>query len=369
MKKRGLKVEHQFQVLESVRQKGPLSRIDLSKQLKLSKPSISSLVDELLSLGYLKEMGKSESTARGGRRPIGLVFNPQNRYCLGVDIGGTKTLIVLTDLNGEEVVSQTCPTSKKVDDIIGIIQSFIDSSEVDRDRILGMGISLAGIVDSKNGTVVDSPNLNWEHVPLVQMLQRYFPFPIFINNDANCAIYAEKLKGHGLNSRNLVFVTVGTGVGAALIINDQLIEGHHFSAGEIGYLIDRVDVERSNFGSMGEFGPFEKRVSGKFLSETYGSSEQLFQDYYAGSARAKKIVNQFATDISIAIANIINIVNPEKVIIGGGVSRSMEGILDFIRKSVSGFTPMEVTIELSALGNNGCAIGAAAYTYNKIPEL
>ncbi len=366
---RDIKLENRRQTLDVVRHSQPISRSALSKELNLSRSTISIIIDELINEDFVQETGKSASTTKGGRRPIQLIFNPNARYGLGIDIGGTKLLMVLTDLNGDVIFKREVPTQKKIHPLVQIIKRFIKDAPVDQEKIISMGIGLAGIIDSQKGVVVDSPNLGWEDIHLIENLSESFDFPIFINNDVNCSVYGEKLIGNGRQCRDFVFLAIGTGVGSAIIANNKLIEGHSFAAGEIGYFIDRKDISEERFGHIGEFGPFEQRASGTGLTKRYGNSRQLFQDCADGISEAIQVVDAFIDDIAMVIANFSNLLNPEKVIIGGGVAQSMPPYLDKLNSQIKKFTPIPIKIEFSALGTEACAIGASAYAFEQITQL
>lgn len=357
-------------ILEIIRTEQPISRASISRKIGSSRSTVSIIVDELLKKKLIMEKGKGQSGQEGGRRAIQLVFNPKSAFGIGVDIGGTKTLMIMTELDGKVVYKKKVNTVKEPEKLIHLIEDFIKTSPATPDKIATMGIGIPAVIDSQKGFIIDSPNLGWKNIDFIELLKKTFTFPIFLNNDVNCAIFGEQWLGAGKEANDLVFIAIGTGVGSAILSNGKLIEGSKFSAGEIGYLLDRKDVETGNFEQIGsEFGFYEKRISGSGLSRYYGSGEALFLEYAKGNIEAKKHVEQFLVDLSIGIANIVSLLNPEKVILGGGVAESMQELVGKVNRLVKTMTPMPVKIELSCLRGDASALGAVAYAFDKVNEL
>ncbi|NGQ95959.1 ROK family transcriptional regulator [Brevibacillus sp. SYP-B805] len=355
-------------VLELIRSEQPISRAAIAKRLGLSRSTVSSIVDDLLHKKIIIELGLGSSTKEGGRRGIELGFNPKSAYGVGVDIGGTKVLIIITDWDGEVVYKTKLKTSSNVDDLVSMIKESIRQSGVNEQLIIAMGVGVPAITNTRKGIVVDSPALGWQNLPLREAMQQHFSFPVFINNDVRCAALGEKWLGSGGQSRHMVFIAFGTGVGCAIVSNGELIEGHSYSAGEIGYLIDMLDVRNGQENSVGRFGTFENRTSGTALSKHGFTGAELFRQYQHGNPQAVAVIDQFILDVSIAIANICSLLNPEKVVLGGGVSESMHQILDKVTDNIKKFTPNHPKVELARLGTDAGGLGAIAYAFQKIQE-
>lgn len=356
-------------VLELIRSKQPISRAMISKKLGLSRSTVSSIVDELLQKKIIVELGLGQSTKEGGRRGIELGFNPKSAFGIGVDIGGTKILMVITDWDGEIVYKVKVKVSSSIDEIIKLIKHCIQNSGIDENLIIAMGVGVPAITNSKTGLVIDSPALGWKNIELKQQLQAHFSFPIFVNNDVNCAALGERWLGSGDNVRDMVFIAFGTGVGCAIVSKGELVEGHTFSSGEIGYLIDIEDVNNGCVNRMGSFGTFENKVSGTALSKHGFKAVELFQQYKQGVPSAVKVIHDLIMHVSIAIANICTLLNPEKIVIGGGVSDSFPVIIEEIKKQVTRFTPLYSEIELAQLGTEAGGLGAIAYAFQKLQEV
>jgi glucokinase len=295
-------------------------------------------------------------------------YNPI--YGIGVDIGGTKTLIILSDSQGHIVYRDRLRTSSNLDELVNMIKQSITRAKIPDSNLAGMGIGVPGRVNSVTGYIIDVPSLKWENLNLSEVFKSHFNVPIFINNDVNLAVTGEKWLGNGKNCNNLFYLAIGTGIGGALIINGEIVAGSSFSAGEVGYLIDRDDLQNGLLNCHQEFGTFEKKTSGTALAqkgqEIGFTPPQLFQEYSNGNPKVIPIIEDFILNISIVIANIASLINPETVIIGGGVSESMSIVIDKIRDKVISFTPIQTKIALSMLGGDAAALGGVGYVFQKV---
>jgi len=227
-------------VLETMEKEGHISRADISRLTKISSPTVSLIVEHFLNKGIVKEKGMGESS--GGRKPTLIELNPNAGFVIGVDLGGTNMKLVLANLGGRIVKKVKGPTihpssnNKILNRLKGLIHSIIDDSNVDRDLILAIGIGVSGVTD-ESGRVSFAPALGWEDLPVRDLLREEFKIPVIVENDVNTAALGEKLFGVGRTVENFVFVAIGTGVGAGIIINGELYKGFASAAGEVGYLV------------------------------------------------------------------------------------------------------------------------------------
>ncbi|MFC0331487.1 ROK family protein [Paenibacillus sepulcri] len=354
-------------VLNLIREKQPITRAKIAQVLSLSRSTVSLIVEELIHKKFVTELGLSSSTSEGGRRGMKLGFNPKSAYGVGVEIGGSKCLLRITDLDGEIVFKEDHPVPKQLPEIVALIQACIDRSHISQDEIIGMGVGLPGTVDAENGILInDSPALGYKNVNLKQVFQPHFSFPLYFNNDVNCAAFGESASGSGANESNIVFISIGDGLGSAIIANGTIITGHRFSAGEIGYFITPDEVRSGVINEAEKFGTLEHKVSGTALAKSGYGAEEIFSLYANGDTRVIPIVDDFMVHLSAVISNIVSFMNPEKVIIGGEISEWLSPFLPGIKKRVSISTPIETTIELALLGKEACAMGAIAYAFQQI---
>ncbi|XID93819.1 ROK family transcriptional regulator [Paenibacillaceae bacterium WGS1546] len=351
-------------VLEKVRSHQPISRAQIAKELNLSKSTVSSIVDELVSRKLVIELGEGSTTKAGGRPAAMLGFNPSSAFGIGVDIGGTKILVIITDLAGKVVYKKKTKTTNKVNEIVELVKQSLIEAGIQEKDVIGMGIGVPGTTN--DGVVIRAKALNWINYKLKDLVQSHFSFPIFINNDVNCAALGERWLGSGDRSDHLFFIAIGTGIGSAIIANGQLIYGHNSRAGEINYLIGREDMNNKVFNVLGETGVFEGKVSGSSLGKHGFTSEELFAKYSGGEAEVIPIIDEFVKDLAIGIANAVSLLNPEKVILGGGVSESMQVVVDDLQDLVNKLTPIRTEIRLANLGGDAGALGAIAFTFDMV---
>ncbi|EXX87487.1 hypothetical protein BG52_04205 [Paenibacillus darwinianus] len=331
-------------VLEQIRGHQPITRAEIAKKLNLSRSTVSLIIDDLIEKKFVSELGFGDSTREGGRRGMKLGFNPASAYGVGVDIGGTKILVVITDLDGNAVYKEKRSSVNQIPEMTEMIQDCIRNSRIDLEQIIAMGIGIPGTFDRNTGVLLDAPALGLKNVNVKKEIEPHFPFPVFLNNDVNCAALGERWRGSGDNADDVVFIAIGTGVGSAIIANGTLVEGHRSVAGEIGYFITPEEIRNHIVNRPDEFGTFENKTSGMALGKSGYSAEELFEQYAKGDPKAADYVDQFVIEMSAAIANIASLLNPEKVIIGGGVSESLASVMDGIKKRVSESSPNRSTL-------------------------
>ena len=230
-----------------------------------------------------------------------------------------------------------------------------------------MGVGVPGTV-SPEGVVIRAKSLRWFNLNLKEQLAKHFDFPIFIGNDVNYAAIGEQWKGSGDRASNMYFISIGTGIGSAIISDDRIVRGYQYRAGELGYFIDIEDVRQKNFNVLGELGTFEKKVSGTALGSHGFATEELFQKFSSGDPKAADIIREFVIRLSIVIANAICILNPEKVVLGGGVSESLQPMIYEIAETVGQLIPMKADICLATLGSRAGALGAIADAIVQVEE-
>lgn len=336
-------------VLETIRNDQPISRAALAKKLGFSRSTVSSIIDELLEKKFVVEMGLGDSTNEGGRRGMQLGFNPGSAFGVGVDIKDSGILFIIADLDGNVIRERKTPPTDQVNQIVRDIQSFIMESAIAPKQILGIGIAVPSLVENTKDIVVDAPSLGWHNLNLRKELSSVFSFPIYVNNDVDCRALGERWRGKGPQTDNMFYMSIGTGIGGAIIANGQLIQGFQYSAGEIGYLIDQEDILQFDGPVAGKFGPFERKLS------------PLMKEFKETGMASKALIMH----LSIAITNLVNLLNPEKVVIGGIEGVSLEPILEKVRQNVERYSPLQTKIESACLGEQGQALGAIWYLFEE----
>lgn len=374
-------------ILETIEKKGPVSRADISRLTKISSPTVSLVVEHFLKKGIVKERGIGESS--GGRKPTLIELNPNGGFVIGIDLGGTNIKLVLVDLGGKIVKKVKGPTinsnskNKILNRLKELIHSVIDKSDADRDLILGMGIGVSGVTD-ESGRVSFAPALGWEDMPVRDLLRKEFKIPVAVENDVNAAALGERLFGLGKTVDNFVFVAIGTGVGAGIIINGKLCRGFANAAGEVGYFVmgeKYLRDYRKGFGCLESLisGPaIAAKAANQMRSYKSGSTGISFRqgknitakDVFEAAKRkdkvALKIVEEVSKYLAIGLGNISALLNPEMIVLGGGISKQEAVLLKPLREMIAKMTPIPPKIVISSLGDDAGVIGAAALAWDLV---
>ena len=304
------------------------------------------------------------------------------RYGFGVDLGGTTVKIAYFDENGTLLHKWEIPTvtdnggAQILPDIAASIGAFLQERNIDRTGIVGIGIGVPGPVDG-SGVVNKCVNLGWGVFNIAQELSRLTGFPVKAGNDANVAALGEFWKGGGQGCRNMVFATLGTGVGGGIVIDGKLLHGAHGSGGEIGHMVlNRAETERCGCGKMGCVEQYCSatgivRMAKQHLAATGAPSslrqlpevacKDIFDAGKEGDALALEILEHYYSLLGEFLANLCCVVNPEAVVLGGGVSKAGQVLLDGTRpyflKHVF-HAAANVRFALASLGNDAGAYGA-----------
>jgi glucokinase len=324
-------------------------------------------------------------------------MNPQ--YAAGVDLGGTTITTVLVNGQGELLSQVKCLTeaAKGVDTVVSKIVESIKSAclqaHVDTENISTIGIGSPGPLSTKTGIVIDAPNLsNWVNVPLRDLVQKHFLAPVFLDNDANAAAYGEFWIGAGKGYRNLMVITLGTGIGGGMIIDGKLFRGPDDTAGEIGHIPILMDGPLCNCGNRGCLETLASAtglVNRAIHSLRFGvasllrnlcendmnklTAKMVHEAALQGDKLAVELLRETGYYIGIASASIVNLLNPELIIIFGGLSGAGEflfaPIRDEIKKRAFPTPAARVKVVPAILGNTAGAIGAAGIALAEVhPE-
>lgn len=313
-------------------------------------------------------------------------------YLIGIDVGGMSIKGGAVTLDGQIVFKTSIPTTEKYtadysisEDIRKVIDAVLEGAKITIKDVKGIGIGQPGSIDSKKGTIRYSNNIVLENVPVVAELKRYFDVPIFINNDANCAALGEHVFGAGKGYNDVIFVTLGTGVGTGFILDGKLFEGRDCAGTEGGHMqIDmsegapacscgrkgcweafasatalirqtKVAMESDKSSLMYKFAEEEGKVSGK----------TAFLAAKAGDKTAQKVVDTYIGYVASGLINLVNIFCPDAILIGGGISYEKEYLTNPIQKAINEnrfgakFNP-KVEIKTASLKNDAGILGAAA---------
>ncbi|RCX19944.1 glucokinase [Anaerobacterium chartisolvens] len=360
-----IKLMNKKAVLSLIVKKKAISRAAISTLTNLSKSTVSLIVEELLSENIIMEMGEGSSTRQGGRKPISLVFNPSAGYVAGIDIGTFKSTCVISDLSGrimkkEVIQARDCNSDSYLLYIIEAVKDMARTLGLEG-KLIGVGVGVPGITDIENGIAMFVPKLNWIDYPIRDILSKSFELDVFVDNDVNMAVFGEKWLGVGADYSNFVFISIGDGIGSGIIIDNKIYRGNNYTGGEIGYIILSRDAMKTEKYELDSYGYFESVASGSAIEKKMNMScKDVFERASNNDIAAIEAVNEMAEYLSMGIANVVSILSPQAVILGGGVSKAGLGLLLSIKREVSRLTPVKTEILLSGLGDDAGVMGCVA---------
>ena len=311
-----------------------------------------------------------------------------NQYCFGVDLGGTTVKIGLFNPEGIVLEKWEIPTRKDdngshiLPDIAAAILGKMDEKNIAKDAVLGVGIGVPGPVNEQ-GVIFKAANLGWGVMNINEVLGDLLQIPVKAGNDANVAALGEMWCGGGKGYNNIVLVTLGTGVGGGIIVNGNILTGATGAGGEIGHIhMEDTEVEVCGCGNHGCLEQYASatgivRLATRKLAETTEdsvlrkeelSAKAVFDAVKAGDKVACDIAEQFGLYLGKGLAAIAGVVNPEAFVIGGGVSKAGEVLLEYISKNYVNYVfhaCKDAAFKLATLGNDAGIYGAAKLVLDK----
>ncbi|WP_435165938.1 ROK family protein [Paenibacillus glycanilyticus] len=360
-------------VLEAVLKQAPLSRAQISELTGLNKATVSNLVQDLIDSDLVVEIGPGESS--GGRKPVMLLFNGMAGYAVGIDLGVNYIRGVLADLEGN-VVAELQRSLKKhqleftLKELIQCIQELIGKAPASPYGIVGIGIGVPGIVDDQ-GSILFAPNLEWQHVELQHMLEEEFKLPVTIDNEANAGAQGEQKYGTGRGIAHQIYVSVGIGIGTGIILNKELYKGATGFSGELGHLSIEYNGKPCRCGNEGcwELYASENALLEQAAPLGFDNLEDLLDAAEAGNEEVRALFFKIGEYMGAGISNIVNVFNPDVVIIGNRMSRAKTWLEEAVQSSVTRRTlpyhRERLRILFAELQDQSAVRGAAYYAISK----
>ncbi|WP_335342375.1 ROK family transcriptional regulator [Polycladomyces zharkentensis] len=382
---RWMKTLNKSTILNMIRLHGPISRAEIAKMTKLTPPTVTNIVGELLESNLVIEAELGEST--GGRKPIMLKINADAFTVIGIYAGAKRIRGVAANLEGEvqHTVHVEVPTEPAaevfVDLVQGAIRQLLELADLRTRPCLGIGVGMHGLVDTEKGVSIFAPNLNIRDLPLKDRLEQAFQLPVEVENDVRALALGESWFGLGKDIADFICVHVGTGIGAGIILNNELYRGPSFAAGEIGHTTIDLNGPKCGCGNMGclealAAGPAilsrvreairqgRSTVLAEWVNGETGrlTGEMVHRAAQQGDDLAIEVLADAGRYLGIGLANLINTLNPSRIILSGGVARAGHFVLEPLQKTVReralSAAAKDVAIMCSRLGDNGAAIGA-----------
>jgi predicted NBD/HSP70 family sugar kinase len=359
---------------------GPLSRFELSRLTGLSQATVSNLVTDMLTEGLVIEGGLVDSD--GGRPRVLLTVNPGYGHVIGVDVGETQVRVELFTLDLAPVSTAEFPLEPDLSDIDAVVRHILSGIEATLARsglpesaVLGVGIGVPGIVEQGDEPLVHGQTIGWPGVPLTRLLAVGTALPIFVDNGAKTMGQAELWWGAGRGVQHAVMVLIGSGVGASIIADGATYRGASSSAGEWGHTTISVGGRRCRCGNQGCLeayigaGPIIDRCRAAVPQPPPDTAPQeraleAVLDAAAGSAAIAEVVDATVEYLGAGLANLINLFNPERLVIGGWAGlmlgrRHLPAIRLAAQRQALRHPSAQATIELGHLGTDAVALGAA----------
>lgn len=363
-----IKAINEGAVLKIVRDHSPISRAEIAHLSGLTQPTVASMLDSLSAQGVIQSSGLGAS--RGGRKPLLYEFNPDAALVIGVDAGGTKMAGGLTNLAGKVIAHKTLTRETGPPDsferLVALIEALLEDAPPGA-TIRGIGLGVPGVTRLEEGIVTLAPGLGWSDFPLGRQLEARFGLPVFLDNDVNTILLGERWFGVARDVRSAICVAVGTGIGAAILIDGQLYRGADEAAGEVGYMgTDRQALRQPSRGPS-TFGYLEETAAGPGIgrrgTELLGypvTAPEVMRLAEAGDPKALQVISESCEHLGLAIGNMACLLNPELVILTGGVMRSGHLLLPQIRQIVEQLAPYPPRILVSDLKEQAGILGGVA---------
>jgi len=360
-------------VLDYVRDHDGTSRATISAELGLSAASVSRITSRLLQSGLVTE---SSTVAEGRGRPAGRLHLNERAGCvLAIDLGGTKCHAALADLSGTMLIEDVRPTKQDGTPYETLVATIEHLAAAATTPLVAAAIGVPAIVDPNTGVVLGGPNVHWQNFAIVDDLKGSLDVPFLVDNDVKLAAMAQAWRGLGRGLTDFATLSLGTGVGGAVVANGELVRGRNNAAGELGYLI--VSPSQLKEPHADELGGVERIISGPGIAQRArdllaadASGSQLDHDSVSsrdvlaaalsGDRVAVLVVEEVLDGLVMALIALTATADPELIIIDGGVGRSLEPYLERLSASMARHAPWQPRLAVSQLGPVPTVLGAIA---------
>ncbi|WP_058486726.1 ROK family protein [Defluviitalea phaphyphila] len=309
-------------------------------------------------------------------------------YYIGVDLGGTNIAAGIVTEKGEIIRKKSIPTLRQrhykeiLKDMGNLCLTLIEEENISIKEIHSIGVGSPGTFDPEEGVLIYANNLGFKNVPIRSEIQKYINLPVYLENDANCAALGEATSGAAKEYKNSITVTLGTGIGGGIVIDGKIFSGSFYGGGEIGHNVIVVDGEPCTCGRKGCWEVYGsatalireakiaaiKHPESQIYSLVNGDLNKInakipFDAAQNGDEIAQEVVNRYIKYVAEGITSMVNILQPEVVVIGGGVCAQGDYLLNpikkFVKENAYGLKPSKVEVRIAELGNDAGIIGAA----------
>ncbi|GCE31229.1 xylose repressor protein [Dictyobacter alpinus] len=379
-------------ILNLIRSRGPLSRTDIAHSSGLSQGAVSGLTGELLASDFIRELGGGQS--KGGRSPVLLVINPHVGFVVGIKLTDQAIVAAITDMEATIVHR----TSKRVDGlqdpqiaieaIIQTIETSLAESAIPRSKVIGVGIGLAGMIDSQESICTYSPILGWRQVQLAQPIEQRLQLPVYIENDVNALTIAENWFGAGRGRSHFLVATIGRGIGMGVVSNGLLDRGATGGAGEFGHITLQPSGPRCGCGKAGCLEAlagdpavvrmaYEAVEAGKqtSLRQAMQSTSQLTLEHVAlaaeqGDQVAQEILSEAGRWLGLGLSYLVNLFNPGLIVLSGEGTRTgdarIEAASQMMKQHIFDGLDNDLELVIKPMDDESWARGAACVVLSEL---
>lgn len=380
-------------VLTALRDHAPTSRASLATLTGLTKATVSHLVEQLTAAGLVTEQGKSPRSM--GRPGILLELNRSAGAMIGIEVGVDFISLLLADFGANVLWRHHERTGRRQAqaDILKLvaknIQTAIDQAKTLGLPVLGLALGVPGLVDVESGTLLYAPNLNWENVPLHEYLTRRFDLPVYIDNEASIAAFGETYFGVARGTTNMVFIHAGVGIGGGLVLNGRMFTGSSGFAAEVGHMTIEPNGLPCNCGNRGCWETLASQAAvfrrvQTALAEGKASTLARFHNGKRstltipllvraaddGDAVAREVLYDTGTYLGIGIANLVNALNPEMVVLGGPLSLAKDYLMPSIQETLHArafrWSAQVAQLVVAANRSDDCTMGGIGVIHDRI---
>lgn len=360
-------------IVQAITTYGPISRASVAKMTGYSKQTVSEIVSSLEQDGWVQTVGRTEGNV--GRRAVVYEIVPDAALVASVDLGGTKIRVALCNLSGAVVTEVAEPTCQEggaavVDQIARIVATAAENSGIAQDKVRVAVVGVPGVPDEDTGRISFAPNISGiDQIDFPALLQARLGVEVLVENDVNLAALGEHWMTHQGDKDDLVYLSIGTGIGAGVVIGGQLVRGVTGGAGEVGFIpfgADPTEAESLKVGAL-ERMTATSAIIGGYERETgqRRTVPEIFDAFVAGEEAAARVLRTTASYIARTIGAIAAVLDPHCVVIGGSIG-GREELMRLIEEEITRTFPRNVPIESSALGNHAALAGGASVALSRL---
>lgn len=366
-----MRVINRSAILDLIRRESPISRSAIAEKLDVSLPTVMRIIDELIEEGFVRPLGITEWS--GGRRRSLLEFNAHGQVMIGVDLGGQQFYGAVADMAGQVLHEVALPGTQGqagYERLVQLLERLMAEASQAGVAIRGIGVGAPGITDYDRGVVRFAAALDWVEFPLRERLMNHFHLPVIVDNDVNLSALGELWFGAGQSAANLVLISVGTGIGAGIVVDGAIYRGSHQAAGEVGYLppsARSLGQQYESYGALetlaasgGILARARKALEGvRGLEELEGMGvEQVFDAYCEKESWAVPVIEETADYLALAVSSLALCLDPDVIILGGDMSHRFGPLVDPVVERVHGLISGDVRVVASSIGRRAAVMGA-----------